>query len=993
MATIGQSLPIPESGWRRFDSFDDRFLFTGIVSYQYNASYYNGGYCYWANPINNTIVFRFFGTKIRYIGHQTSNRTAIAKITIDGVEYTFNQYSASTITCSLDFELTNLPLGVHSVVVSLTESKQLAFDAIDIDDTGYLCSPLDGWMFYDDAHPVFKYTGTWNSLNNNGLYYGGNVHCRETSMTRASNKINFRFKGTKLRIMGFKTNKSGTTQTCYVNVDGVDYTFVQGGASAYTYKYVNFEKTDFEDKEHDVEISVIQGSLDGFYFDGIMIGENDRILYPNEVLDPKILDIGKLIRASYVASSNQVGSLSGIGKVTENSYLSTSPQPNPVGDFYFVMVGYDNYGRQMLIADRCIQSGISWNVLNEAGIASGSGIPITIDSQTYYLRLLRSVSYGVTSDIGDDEYSKYLEASSLNGTISAGDINFWNHSSGSWTQSTRAAIGEKISRTYYGLNENLDPAASGNFRPALFSSNFFDKSNLQSFIAIKSPYKNIGNGYTGYDIDSSFTVLNRNDLPGSIFIRPWGLMQAKIAVAPIYFNDLPSSIITKNINELACSVGVKPNGVLHAKIDIMPPPSIKVNLPIIDAFVRSQVPRLNYGTVGDLMIGYDAAQQENYRVFMAADTSAIPPGMTLLSAKLGIYSDASNQPPMEIQFQLNDASFTETGVTWDNQPDPSADMFVSTIGEKQGYIEFDVLTYVKDWYDGKAANNGFSIRPNDETLPHVYRLFAKEQTVNKPYLEVLYQDPVIYSIAFSWIDCSLTVRRSDFKELKSSLVVKSNWDRDEIPGTIHVRNTNYMLESSIAVSKPDLPTTIKISRRDDSSLAASLTINQFEIQELPTTLFVNPVYLKSKITIQRTESKELFCSVTVQRSDQSTFLSVLSISRHDLQGSISVFDFSHLPSSLVPVLQNRLPSSVLVNVRDTADLQSSITVAYSGESDLTSEIYVLSGYLASSINIPYRESKDLRTTLTISTFFVKDLESRITVGAEQNHNGEYVYIL
>jgi hypothetical protein len=75
MATIGQILTSPESGWRRYDDTDSRFVYktngngswTASTSYtqNYNStwkSYLNGG----TNGIG-TLTFKFYGTKIRMI--------------------------------------------------------------------------------------------------------------------------------------------------------------------------------------------------------------------------------------------------------------------------------------------------------------------------------------------------------------------------------------------------------------------------------------------------------------------------------------------------------------------------------------------------------------------------------------------------------------------------------------------------------------------------------------------------------------------------------------------------------------------------------------------------------------------------------------------------------------------------------------------------------------------------------------------------------------
>ena len=140
MAIVGQALTAPESGWRRYDNTDSRFIYNGTWTSATNSSYYNNSLQY-SNDINSFISFKFYGSKLRIIDEVNTNRSSNIKITIDGVDYVYSDYGTSAYQILL-FEKSDLLLGLHTVRISnMTNGVYYSFDAIDIDDTGYLAHP------------------------------------------------------------------------------------------------------------------------------------------------------------------------------------------------------------------------------------------------------------------------------------------------------------------------------------------------------------------------------------------------------------------------------------------------------------------------------------------------------------------------------------------------------------------------------------------------------------------------------------------------------------------------------------------------------------------------------------------------------------------------------------------------------------------------------------------------------------------------------------
>ena len=109
----------------------------------------------------------------------------------------------------------------------------------------------------------------------------------------------------------------------------------------------------------------------------------NRTLHRDEVTDISDLEVGKRIRCHYQATPNAVGTFSNLGEETSNFIPVSSASATPNGDFYFIMVENWN-NKKILVADRNIQQSISWDVLNTAGIASGSGLPLSFRKSDFF---------------------------------------------------------------------------------------------------------------------------------------------------------------------------------------------------------------------------------------------------------------------------------------------------------------------------------------------------------------------------------------------------------------------------------------------------------------------------------------------------------------------------------------------------------------------------------------------------------------------------------
>ncbi|WDI05109.1 hypothetical protein PUW25_26425 (plasmid) [Paenibacillus urinalis] len=596
MATIGQTLTAPETGWKRIDNTDSKFVLSGSWGSSTNEGHYGGSGLYNGSAnANAKVSFRFYGTKIRWIGYNsnTEDYHESVKITIDGISETFSSVGGSTLFQALQYEKNGLPLGFHTVEVSADSiAKYFYFDAIDIDEGGYLTvliggqltspeagwkrienndpliqyaanrvssdinynagtikfrfsgsklrllynynvfdvldidgveyellpaanesnkvvfeildltdsnhvatitthtgsdwysqfnafdidgdgsilpliggaltAPQDGWKRYDDQYPGFKYKGSWtaNSAGDTGAYKGVTRVCNNASVD--TDVISFRFTGDRIRIIA-KTNTEHSNNVI-VRIDGVEEVF--SIRDTLMQQRLAYEKTLSDSNEHVVEIT----GTGLIVFDAVDIKADGRLLHPDEATDVANLEVGKRIRCNYVVTtSGTVGAFSNLGKET-GDFLAPSGPSVPNGDFYFIMVE-DWNGKKILIADRNIQTNITWNELNSSGVASGSGVKALV-SDNGSEGTVRLMTGGNSSANKDNQWDIYIVNSSLNGAITAGDNNVWNYGVyGSWTSTTHN--NSATYRTLRGggtvtaMGASATSSAAPGFRPVL----------------------------------------------------------------------------------------------------------------------------------------------------------------------------------------------------------------------------------------------------------------------------------------------------------------------------------------------------------------------------------------------------------------------------------------------------------------------------------------------------------------------------------------------
>jgi hypothetical protein len=130
-------------GFTRYEDGDHRLVWSGPWHQVSNGSASAGAYMmsvYYAS-----VKLRFEGTRIDFVA-ATENCNGIAKLTLDGTEYTADLYSQD-FASKVVWTSPDLPYGVHTLLIEQTTldgpspnlSKYIQFDAVDI--WGKLVSP------------------------------------------------------------------------------------------------------------------------------------------------------------------------------------------------------------------------------------------------------------------------------------------------------------------------------------------------------------------------------------------------------------------------------------------------------------------------------------------------------------------------------------------------------------------------------------------------------------------------------------------------------------------------------------------------------------------------------------------------------------------------------------------------------------------------------------------------------------------------------------
>jgi large repetitive protein len=129
----------------------------------------------------------------------------------------------------------------------------------------------------------------------------------------------------------------------------------------------------------------------------------------------------------------------------------------------------------------------------------------------------------------------------------------------------------------------------------------------------------------------------------------------------------------------------------------------------IDSLVAEAAPTVNFGTDAN-NFGIRSSSSGDARSFVRFNLPAIPAGCTVTAATLRLYTSAGVTGRTLQAFRVS-GNWTETGVTWNNQPGTTG-AAATAPSVASGWVPWTVTTMVQAMYSG--TNYGFLVRDSVE---------------------------------------------------------------------------------------------------------------------------------------------------------------------------------------------------------------------------------------------------------------------------------------
>ena len=266
MATVGQVLLVPETGWKKYDDRDSLLTYTNASAVTASAD----------NTIIQgnglTLKFLIYGTKFRIIAHNYTHGTVV----IDGISYPMTAQAGYNFD-TLMFEKLDLSLGSHKIEFTSVSTAWITAIHVGIDDYimkyravgTQLLTPDSGWLRTDDLDSRISYKGTWTRSSD--IHYNGSINKSNVY----GDTIKIKFYGTMFRIIQSKT--ANDDSNIIITIDGVQYNYSAYNSTS-LYQIMTFEKIGLPLQLHEIVITKGTNSSTYFGLDAIDIDSNGYLV-------------------------------------------------------------------------------------------------------------------------------------------------------------------------------------------------------------------------------------------------------------------------------------------------------------------------------------------------------------------------------------------------------------------------------------------------------------------------------------------------------------------------------------------------------------------------------------------------------------------------------------------------------------------------------------------------------------------------------------------
>jgi hypothetical protein len=241
-----------------------------------------------------------------------------------------------------------------------------------------------------------------------------------------------------------------------------------------------------------------------------------------------------------------------------------------------------------------------------------------------------------------------------------------------------------------------------------------------------------------------------------------------------------------------------------------------------DAYVSQFDASGNHGSEAELFVGVSGSTTTTFRSFIEIPTTSIPSGAGVSTAYLSLYCNAAlTTAAYSISaYQVTD-DWSDTSVTWNNQPNASTTVLASaSVGSSGSWYNWEALeSIVARWAQGDTGNYGLRLSGNESTALNSRKQFvsADSTSTNKPQVVLSYTNaPSVSAVSPAGTISAPTTFNNTVQPALSALYTQSTdtsdmayrWDRVyDMAGNLLFNSTKT---ASTAVSGSTVSTTVPL---------------------------------------------------------------------------------------------------------------------------------------------------------------------------------------
>lgn len=499
--------------------------------------------------------------------------------------------------------------------------------------------------------------------------------------------------------------------------------------------------------------------------------------------------------------------------------------------------------------------------------------------------------------------------------------------------------------------------------------NKYADSRLDSRIAVRESNTMDGKaeiyGRDESNIPSSLFAMGvgKSGISGRIGVRLRNSMTGLTDIWGAVDSEIESNVNVKQVADLPMTVGVSPSNRMTAIVDVQPPTRVTdVVTAKRDAFIREYYPKLNYGGEQTIVAGYSQSKAEIFRSILGFDITNIlnmSDDYKIEKVVVKFKHSLGRTPAIPLELRTAIGTWSEFGVTWNNQPDSGEVVNVGDyeVNTDKGFITFDVTEYVLQAKEQGTSAVDFYLRAVNETDDSV-QFFSKDAgAAQAPSIEYTYFDEVIRSTGRAGLDSHIFVTHPASKSLASKITVFKKPGEKDLTSKVNVTPSGNRYEN--------LPSTLKVSRPNLSG-KGTIQVNTW-------------ANLTSKIAVREGDLNDLEnCTITVSRPNLKQTLYVAN--RKDVTSRLGVrVEAEDILYGWVSVNVKERPASIYV--RPYYDKVGKVAVRRSSEEDLGGTFIISERNKLGTIYVLYRS--DLSSTMTARGGVDVDIPSSITANQYQ----------